>query len=49
MTFEERVVFVRAGAASALNIFQDGELVSEGLEGTIDLRLTRKNGLRVTS
>jgi hypothetical protein len=49
VNFEQRAVFIRAGAASALNIFQDGELVSKELEGTIDLRLTRKNGLRVTS
>lgn len=49
VSFDEKTLFMRAGAVSAIDIHQDGTLVSEGLEGTLDLELSRKDGLRVVS
>ena len=49
LSFEAKTLFMRVGAASAIDISQDGTVVSEGLEGTLDFELSRARGLRVVS
>ena len=49
VTFEAKTLFIRVGAVASVDIHQDGSLVSDGLEGTLDLELTRARGLRVVS
>lgn len=49
LEFDERTLFMRIGAASAIDITQDGKIVSKKLEGTIDLSLARATGVRVVS